>query len=211
MVTSRRRRATLALGLCAQVLACACQPAGNNHSQGAHAKEPKVSSESAIPPHLREFPGLFVRVGDAIRDAPEADQAVARSYPAWPDKGPWTGERRITIMTARTEYRTGEEARVIHVVETRDPHDELYVMGPKEVRGEHVDGALATEPAPRGQDPLEPQGLYDGMVLPGPAVDYNYDITSYRFDTPGEHQIQWRLGNLQSNILRIQITAGAPD
>ena len=46
---------------------------------------------------------------------------------------------------------------------------------------------------------------YSGVTLPSPAVDYNYDITAYRFNEAGTHLIQWRLGELRSNILSIEV------
>jgi hypothetical protein len=51
---------------------------------------------------------------------------------------------------------------------------------------------------------LEP-ATYNGLTVPSPAVDYNYEITSYRFDAVGEHRIQWRLGALRSNVLTIEV------
>jgi hypothetical protein len=47
-------------------------------------------------------------------------------------------------------------------------------MGPKEVFGEYVDGKLASRAAKAQPD------AYDGVVLPSPGVDSNYDVTSYR-------------------------------
>jgi hypothetical protein len=156
---------------------------------------------------LRDASDLYVRVGDGIEPAPDADRLVARGYPQWPDKGPLTDGRRITLMCARTDYAAGEQIRVVHIVETVRPGDELWVMGPKQVLGEHLDGALVTEPPPIGGDPLVPRGSYDGMVLPSPAVDFNYDITTYSWTSPGVHELQWRLGPLESNILRITVQA----
>lgn len=210
VVPSPCSRSLLALVLALSLLACAGRPATSRQQTDTGTTEAQVSSEQPIPPHLRNFPGLSIRVGDAIHDAPEPDQAVARGYPAWPDKGPLTNGRRITIMTAKVSYGVNDEVRIIHVVETLNPQDELYVMGPKPVRGEYVGGVLVTEPVPPGSNPLEPEGEYDGMVLSGPAVDYNYDITTYRFDAPGQHEIQWRLGELASNRLQMTITGTTP-
>jgi hypothetical protein len=36
-------------------------------------------------------------------------------------------------------------------------------------------------------------------------VDYNYDITTYTFDESGRHTIQWRLGDLRSNTLELEV------
>lgn len=155
--------------------------------------------------HLEDFPGVFVRMGDDIQPAPEADQTVARGYPQWQSKGPLIDDRRITILSAKTAYLVNEEIRVLHVAETIRSGDELYAMGPKQVLGEYVDGKLVTQPVPAGDDPLIPPGIYDGLVLSSPAVDYNYEITTYRFATPGGHEIQWKLGALESNVLRLRI------
>jgi hypothetical protein len=153
----------------------------------------------------RHFPGLYVRFGDDIREAPAADQAVARSYPDWPDKGTILHGRRLTILTVQQHIRPGDEVRVIHVAEAMDPSAVLYTMGPKAVLGEYVDGKLATLPAPRVKDadPLRPPGLYDGPIIPGPAVDYGYEVSTYRFEATGPHRIVWRMGGLVSNELLV--------
>jgi hypothetical protein len=151
---------------------------------------------------------VYVRDGNEIKPAPEADQKVARGYPAWPDKGALTDGRRITIMTSRTTVAVNEPIRIVHVAETVRPDDELYVMGPKQVYGEYVDGKLASAALPAGDDPLIPPGLYDGAVVASPAADYNYEITSYRLDAPGMHEIQWKLGPLTSNVLRVEVHTG---
>ena len=39
----------------------------------------------------------------------------------------------------------------------------------------------------------------------GLAIDVNYDITTYRFATPGTHRIEWRLGGLASNAITLEI------
>jgi hypothetical protein len=160
-----------------------------------------------IPSHLAHFPGLYVRVGDDVREAPAADQAVAQSYPNWPNKGTILHGRRLTILVAQQRVRPNEEVRVIHVAEAMDPGAVLYAMGPKAALGEYVDGKLVTEPAPqvRDADPLRPTGLYDGSILAGPAVDYGYDVSTYRFQTTGPHRIVWRLGDFVSNELLISV------
>jgi hypothetical protein len=163
----------------------------------------RVERHLAAPEH-GTFPGLYVRVGEEIREATEADQAVARSYPDWQDKGPNLGGRRITILPAKTRVRPNEEVRVIHVAEATDPTTRLYTAGPKAVLGEYVDGGLATPPAAE-EDPLRPPGLYDGPVVSGPSVDYGYDVTTYRFTDPGTHRILWRLGDLVSNEVLVVV------
>jgi hypothetical protein len=157
-----------------------------------------------LPDHLRRWPGLYVRDGERIIEASPQDTLVARSYAQYQDKGPVVGGRRITILTASTTRRVGDEVRIIHVVEFTRPGYQAYVMGPKPIFGEYVNDELVTE-AVGERDPLVPDD-YSGMTLASPAVDYNYDITTYRFNQTGAHTIQWRLGGLHSNILTIEVT-----
>jgi hypothetical protein len=157
-----------------------------------------------LPDYLKHWPGLYVRRGDRIVEAPEEDAAVARMYPAWPDKGPVTGGKRLTILMRTARYRVGEDVHVIHVVEVAEEGHEVFVMGPKDVYGEYLDGELVTRPVPDWEDPLIPP-FYDGAVEPSPAVDYNYEITSYRFAEPGVHEIVWVLGALRSNKITFEI------
>jgi hypothetical protein len=164
--------------------------------------EPMVET---IPAHLKNFPGLSVRSGNSIVPASDADVVVARSYPTSPSKGDWHDGRRITILTVSTRVKAGQPVRIVHVVESTRRGDALYVMGPKPVAGEHVDGKLATPPAPTSGDPLAPSGFYDGRVVPAPAVDYNYDITQYQLPV-GRHILEWKLGPLRSNQLAIEVT-----
>jgi hypothetical protein len=163
-------------------------------------------NSNKVPAYLKRRPTLFVRSGDDILDAPAEDVAVAERYPRWRHKGPVTDGARLTILTEKDAYHTGEEVRVIHVAEVTDPGRQVYIMGPKPVYDEYVDGKLATKSLPRDQadDPLVPLD-YDGPTLPGPAVDYNYDITTYTFSQLGTHTIQWRPGELRSNSLKIEV------
>jgi hypothetical protein len=157
------------------------------------------------PPHHAWWPGLSVRDGDKLLDAPEADVALARAYPRWLDKGAVTDEMRVSISTARTVVHVGESVRVVHVAEVlRQEEGSVYVMGPKPAFQEYVDGTLRTAL------PVVPEypwlGIYDGRVLDGPNLDYNWDVTEYRFDTPGVHKIQWRpRGHHASNTLTIVV------
>lgn len=157
-----------------------------------------------IPEYLKHWPGLYVRQGDRIVEAPEKDVAVARMYPEWPDKGPVIAGMRLTILIGKAKYQVNEEVRVIHVVEVLEEGHEVSVMGPKQVYGEYLDGELVTQPAPDWEDLLTPP-FYDGAVEPSPAVDYNYEIMSYRFAKPGVHEIVWELGALRSNKLTFSI------
>jgi len=153
-------------------------------------------------------PQLFVRRGAEIVEAPREDVEVAEGYLAWPTKGELIDGKRLTLLTKKTACRPGEEIRVVHVVETTTPGYALYVAGPKAVHGEYVDGGLATTLSPNPDDPLVPLD-YDGITLPGPGIDYNYDVTTYVLTKPGRHTIRWKLGALESNTLEISIV-GAP-
>jgi len=161
-------------------------------------------SSSGTPEHLRYFPGLYIREDDRIIDASEEDIAVAEGYPLWEDRGEVLDGRRITILTDHTTVNVGEEVRVVHVVEAPESGWTVYIMGPKIVFGEFINGELLTGSEPGWEDPFIPE-IYDGAVLESPAVDYNYDITSYSFDDPGIHEIQWILGEWESNILEIEV------
>jgi hypothetical protein len=158
-------------------------------------------SEQEIADYLRRWPGLFERRDGVVVDAPPEDVDVARSYPRFPDKGPQVSGMRLTVMSRRLTYLAGEEVRVVHAVEFVEPGRNVYVMGPKPVYGEYVDDVLATTPPP--EDVWEPS-TYNGPILSSPAVDYNYDITVYRFDQVGKHHIQWRIGTIQSNVLTLE-------
>lgn len=165
-----------------------------------------AEADSGLPDHLKRWPGLYVRSEQRIVEAPPEDQAVARGYASFRDKGALRGGLRLTLMTKKTRYAPGEEIRVIHVLEAPGPGLNVYVMGPKFVHGESVDGAPISGPPPSPAYPfLE---TYDGAVLKSPAADYNYDVTSYRFTEPGTHVIGWQLGALRSNTITVEIGEG---
>lgn len=141
---------------------------------------------------------LFVIAGDEAVRAPAGDLATARGYRDAPDKGPVADGRRITLLTRTDRYRVGEEVRVVHAYEVLEPGHELYLAGPKPVWGESVDGVLVT-PADN------PQLVYDGEVVDGPGVDVNWEITTYRFDEPGVHEVVWEIEGLRSNTRRLHV------
>jgi hypothetical protein len=147
---------------------------------------------------------LFLHEGDRIVRASSEDEAAAQSYCSFPQKGLVFQGYRITILTREVKYQIGDPVRVIHIVEAVATGTQLYVMGPKVIHGEYVDGVLVTQPFREGEHPLAPS-WYDGRVIDGPAIDYNYEITEYRFDTPGIHRIQWCLGDLVSNTLEVLV------
>jgi hypothetical protein len=154
----------------------------------------------------------FVREGDRIVDAPAADLKVASSYAESKAKGEVIKGRRITILTAKAEYEIAEEVRVIHILEATEPGLDVFVMGPKTIDEEYIDGKVVAQQGPD-------MAGYDGRVIKSPAIDLNYGITSYRFTAPGAHTIQWRGGGfsvatghgisgdigLRSNIIRIHV------
>jgi hypothetical protein len=171
-----------------------CAPFLANH--GAPAK----SRAADMPSQLME------RKGDKIVNAPPEDLGLARTYPMFPYKGALMAGQRITIMTAKTQYKTGESIRVLHILESVREGVKVYVMGPKTIYDEYIDGKLATAKGP-GAEP------YDGLVLDRPTADFNYNITTYTFPDPCEHTIQWKGGGhpmqgslgLESNIIRLKI------
>jgi hypothetical protein len=167
----------------------------------ASSKEP----EAPLPPYLQHFPGLYVRKGNEIVDAPPGDVAVAKSYPRSKQKGAIIDGHRLTLLTEKKSYRVGEEVRVIHVHEIAQDGDQIYPAGPKPIRGELVNGKLVTPIPLLDADPFIP-AIYDGPVIPSPAVDYNWEITTYRFSAPGTRTIQWKLGKFESNVLSIDVT-----
>jgi len=158
-----------------------------------------------MPDYLTQWPGLYVRQGDQIIEAPAQDRAVAQRYPTAHEKGALVDGTRLTLLTEKQTYHINESIRVIHVVEVTKPGHYVYVMGPKPIYGEYLDDQLATKPPPLDEDPLAPS-MYSGRVLPSPALDYNYDITVYTFVEPGSHRLQWKMGALQSNVLTLTIT-----
>jgi len=162
------------------------------------------ATEAPLPPYLAQFPGLFVRKGDQVVEAPAADVAVAKSYPRAKDKGPLLDGHRLTLLAAKRTYRVGEEVRVLHVHEVAVEGEQVFPMGPKPVRGELIDGKMVTATVLADVDPFQPE-VYDGAVLTSPAVDYNWEITTYRFSAPGTRTIQWKVGKFSSNALVLQI------
>lgn len=156
------------------------------------------TAPAVIPDYLKEPPRLLARDGASIVPAPPGDQAVAASYARSPVRGPLKDGVRITILTERTKYKLGEEVRVIHVLEAPEPGHELYVMGPKPIYSEYVDGVERTPPPPA-------PGPYDGRVLPSPGVDWNYEVTAYKLTTAGSHRIQWRADGRESNVIEVEV------
>jgi len=154
------------------------------------------------PARTVHIPEIYIRRGNDIVLAPAEDQAVAQRY-FESQHGDVHGGLRMTLLTARTIYHVREPVRVLHVVEAVDASASAFVMGPKPVYGERLDGIdLALTP----EMPDYPWvGVYDGAVVPGPAADVNFDVTTYTFAEPGRHVIEWKLGALRSNQLVIDV------
>lgn len=154
--------------------------------------------------HLKYHPKIYIRKNGALITAPTEDQSVAQSYQKWWDKGPIVDGKRITILSRKSAYQVNEEVRIIHVFEVVEPEHEMYVMGPKPIYGEYLDNELVKTAPPIDEYPFMLM-FYNGIVIPSPAVDYNYEITSYKFNKHETHQIYWKLGSLKSNILKFNI------
>jgi hypothetical protein len=138
-----------------------------------------------------------------VDEGPDRD-LVREAYRGWEDKGPVVDGRRLTVLSAATRVAPGQPALVYHVAEVTEPGRTLWIAGPKAVVGEYVDGAPVTPPPPPDEDPLEPL-FYDGKTLPSPGLDLGWEVTEYAFDQPGRHDIQWRLGDLVSNVLTVDV------
>ncbi len=180
--------ATACMTLAAVVLAACAQSA-------PPAAAPADDPDASLPPHLARWGGLFIRTADGkIVDAPESDVAVAKSYARSCVKGPLVPDgERLTILTAKATYARDEQIRVVHVHEATRAGVDVYGMGPKEVFGETVDGRATTRPE-------LVESAYDGVVEPAPAVDFNYEITSYRL-APGRHVIRWSQRTMSSDLV----------
>ena len=163
-----------------------------------------MKNDEDVAKHLQRWPGLFLRQGLHIIESSPEDQAIAHAYPHWPDKGPLQNGQRITLLARDTTFHVDEEIHILHVHEVITPGGLVHVMGPKPVYDEYLDDRLVTPESPPGDDPFDPS-LYNGRAIPSPAVDYNFEITTYRFSAPGRHRIDWRAGGLRSNTLILDI------
>lgn len=173
------------------------------------APAPKLAQKPAAsvpdpPAYLLKFPGLWVRQGDDVVEAPPEDVALAKTYARLVDKGPVIDGHRLTLMTRKLALAVGEEARVIHVHEVVVDGEMLFPMGPKPVRGEHLDGKLVSPTVLGDPNPFVPD-VYDGPTLASPGADYSWEITRYKFSAPGTHTVQWRLGKYTSNVLTFTV------
>ena len=194
------------------------EPKGSVTTSPARSSPPPAAGPSAwtrlpdsgsLPDYLVRLEAsgdLYARVDGGIVPAPMDDHAVLRGYARWVDKGPLVppSSERLTILTAKRVYAWGEEVRVVHVHEATKAGVELYVMGPKAIYGEYVDGKLVSPAA------VAPPSSYDGAVVPSPGVDHNYEVTVHKLP-PGPHTIEWRFATLsgptvlRSNVLSIEV------
>ena len=108
----------------------------------------------------------------------------------------------LGIAADKASVAVGEEVHVAHAVGVPAGHD-AWIMGPKPVYGEIVDGQTRTEMYEIAEYPWV--GEYDGAVVPGPRVDNNFAVTSYSCATPGKHTIVWSIGGHVSNTLEIDV------
>src|SRR5262249_33820973 len=148
--------------------------------------DPAKPPPPPIPAYLKATPAeVYVHAGAQIVKAPPDDQTVAAGFAASPTRGTLKDGQRITILTATATYAPHEQVRVIHILDAPEAGHPVYVMGPKPITGELVDGVEKVPAAPM-------PNAYDGRVVQSPAVDYNYEVTTYKFETPGIHLIQWK-------------------
>lgn len=126
------------------------------------------------------------------------------AYADWQDKGELHEGIRITLMVPSRSIAVGDSLTVWHVYEAVAGETELCVMGPKPVPGEYLDGVLQTSLPPSGL-PYPWQMIYDGVVLPAPGLDTHWEPSTYTFDKAGQHRIQWKVGELESNVLVIVV------
>jgi len=150
-----------------------------------------------------EFAELYVRIPKDLVRAPEADHRVLRSYPKSPVRGRSHAGRQITLLAESRVYAVHEAVRVLHVLEVTAKGEELFVMGPKPITGEWVDGVRVTPEVPKWG--AFTMGDYDGAVLQSPGLDVNFEISVYTFATPGLHHVQWKAGVVDSNVLCIEV------
>jgi hypothetical protein len=146
---------------------------------------------------------LYGLKGDQIIETTEEDVIVAKNYMDWGDKGILIDGRRLTIIAKKQCYNVSEEVRIIHILEAPLPGCMVYVMGPKRIFNEYINGHLQGEKMAFDQtDPFLPVE-YDGRVLDSPATDLIFEVTIYSFTQLGEYEICWQPGKWKSNIFKL--------
>jgi hypothetical protein len=200
----------VALGLLVLTFAaCGCttprSEPGEAPARTSSVSTPRASSaasgDAPLPAYLSRLEKLdqaYERAGAQIVPLPLADLVALRAYPRLAEsaKGVAFGpaRERLTLTSAKTTYAPDEDIRVLHLHEVGGPGLEVYVMGPKAIYGEVVDGV------PRGRPGPPPVEAYDGAVVPSPGVDTNYEPTVYRLPR-GKHTIVWRSTTLSSTTM----------
>lgn len=141
----------------------------------------------------------------ATQTITEADKELARSlYEDLAHKSEENAERILAILTAQKVVAVDEPVRVFHLIEFMKKGAEIFIMGPKDIYGEFVNGHLASPKVPEGQ--MYPwMMLYDGPVLEGPGLDENFKVSVYRFSQPGRYEINWQFEEQRSNTLTITV------
>ncbi len=167
------------------------------------------NQQDSLPTHLKNFwrgYQVYDSASNRFVDASDADQLLLKNYPTAVAKGAWRDGTRLTLLTAKTTYTINEPVRIAHVIEETTIGRQLYIMGPKKITDEYMQEELKTPEGlnPEGAYPWLPL-VYSGKTLAAPNVDYNFEITEYRFEKKGVYTIQWRPGKYQSNTLTITI------
>lgn len=138
-------------------------------------------------------------------DMSDKDMIAAKEYTEWSEKGLVKDGRRVTIISKKKNYEINELVNIQHFLEATIPGYKMYIMGPKAIFDEYINGRLQGKTLKaKNQDPFIPTS-YDGRVKESPAIDGNYQITSYIFSEPGVYEICWQPGKWKSNILKIEV------
>ena len=174
------------------------------YAVSCHSAPPQPAS--TLPSHMStsSLPEIFMVENGVQILAPPEVHAMRDSFATYPTRGRAREGCRLTIMAPKQTYERGEAVIVAHFVESVTSEKNLYLMGPKPVTGEYVDGHLATAPSSQEPEPWVPSN-YDGRVLKGPGIDAHFEATVYRFQDIGLHTIAWNPGKFKSNTLSIQV------
>lgn len=158
--------------------------------------------------NLRIIPSLIIGVMFCLHGIAHAESRGMRQwYAAFKPKGAVKAGIRVTILTGKTSYKVGESVEIIHVLEVIEPG--LYIGGefPKQVYDEYVDGKLVSKKEPSvSMGGLKNVKRITGIIRKGPTTDYDYVSTTYTFDKPGTHTIQWKPDGRISNLITLRIS-----
>ena len=142
-------------------------------------------------------------VGKELVHADTQTEDLIKSYFTRKDKGKWLDGRRLTIFSDLPTISIGDTVQIFHIYEDCNPKADLYVMGPKRIRGLWVDGKCIDDGDMN--TPYPDVDFYQGMTIQCPGWDYNFEITKLTFSEPGQHEIVWKTAGLISNICRIEV------